>query len=257
MELHLSLAGLGSRAIAQILDTLAQILFGLALLVVLLLFTLIPAVEHGLQSLGELIGAVVVALFSLMLTGGYYVLFEVLWNGQTPGKRIVGIRAIRENGQPIDFFTSVTRTLLRTVDFLPVGYLVGIISILATRQYKRVGDFVAGTLVVKEYGLGPRTVARLPGLAEAGSQDAPAESELSGPVATANVGLLSREEAEAAHRYLERRAQLPVGTERSLARQLALPLMRKLDVPETEGFDYARFLEDVWTAWRRRQRLRE
>src|SRR5262249_57943690 len=70
--------------------------------------------------------------------------------GRTPGKRINGLRVVRSGGQPVDLVTSVIRNLLRIVDFLPVSYLVGIVSIVVTARNQRLGDIAAGTLVVRE-----------------------------------------------------------------------------------------------------------
>jgi len=81
---------------------------------------------------------------------GYFVAFEALWNGQTPGKRAVGLRVVREGGFPLDFRGAVIRNLLRIVDFLPSGYLVGVCMILFHAESRRVGDIAAGTLVIRE-----------------------------------------------------------------------------------------------------------
>jgi hypothetical protein len=95
----------------------------------------------------------VIALFGLIgfvLYSGYYVLFEMLWNGQSPGKRWVGIRVIRRDGTPVTLSESLVRNLARLVDFLPVAYGVGIISMFLDQQSRRLGDLAAGTLVVHD-----------------------------------------------------------------------------------------------------------
>ncbi len=78
----------------------------------------------------------------------YPVLFEVLWRGQTPGKKAMGISVINDDLTPVTFGTSLVRNLLRTVDFLPLFYLVGLATMLSNRRFQRLGDLAAGTLVI-------------------------------------------------------------------------------------------------------------
>ena len=82
------------------------------------------------------------------LYNGYFILLEWLLNGQTPGKRLLHIRVIKQGGYALRFFDTLLRNLLRVVDFLPLFYGVGLTSLLLTRDSQRVGDLVAGTLVV-------------------------------------------------------------------------------------------------------------
>ena len=78
----------------------------------------------------------------------YPVLFEVLRHGQTPGKSVMGLRVVSDDATPIGWNDSLVRNLLRVVDFLPMGYLVGLVSTVATRRFQRLGDLAAGALVV-------------------------------------------------------------------------------------------------------------
>ena len=81
---------------------------------------------------------------------GYFAAFEVLWKGQTPGKRFAGIRVIKESGRPINAVEAIGRNLMRAVDVLPGIYGVGVVCMMCNRQSRRLGDFVAGTVVVHE-----------------------------------------------------------------------------------------------------------
>src|SRR4029078_5649079 len=81
---------------------------------------------------------------------GYYMVFEILWNGQTPGKRLVGVRVMRENGYPIRPVDAVIRNLVRIVDWLPATYGIGVLTMLLNKRSKRLGDFASGTIVVRE-----------------------------------------------------------------------------------------------------------
>src|SRR5438132_13763249 len=95
------------------------------------------------------IALLIVIVFLLM--SGYFAFFEWVWHGQTPGKRWLKLRVIREDGRPISFFEAMVRNLLRVVDFIvPPFYSIGLISVFATERDQRVGDLVAGTVVVGE-----------------------------------------------------------------------------------------------------------
>ena len=78
----------------------------------------------------------------------YPVLFEVYMRGQTPGKRLLGISVINDDLSPVTLGTSMVRNLLRTVDFLPLFYLAGLVTMLSNRRFQRLGDMAAGTLVI-------------------------------------------------------------------------------------------------------------
>lgn len=134
IELSLALAGPLPRILAWFIDTLIRgsLLFVLGLL------------------LGELeiygFGLFMITLF--LIEWFYPVLFEVYMNGQTPGKKALGIRVLCDDGTPVDWSPSLVRNLLRVVDFLPILYGFGLASILMNRDFKRLGDLAAGTVVV-------------------------------------------------------------------------------------------------------------
>jgi uncharacterized RDD family membrane protein YckC len=81
---------------------------------------------------------------------GYYILFETMWEGQSPGKRALGVRVLKTSGMPIGFLDAVIRNLVRIVDFLPFFYGVGVVTMFISPQSRRLGDLAAGTLVVRE-----------------------------------------------------------------------------------------------------------
>jgi hypothetical protein len=78
----------------------------------------------------------------------YPVLFELLARGQTPGKRLLGIAVVNDDLSPVTLGTSLIRNLLRTIDFLPMFYLAGIVTMLSNRRFQRLGDLAAGTQVI-------------------------------------------------------------------------------------------------------------
>lgn len=85
-----------------------------------------------------------------VLYWGYFALFEALMQGQTPGKKVVGIRVVKDSGRAIRPTEALTRNFMRAVDQLPGFYLFAIISVLVSKEKKRIGDYVAGTVVVHE-----------------------------------------------------------------------------------------------------------
>lgn len=140
VEFEFELAGIASRALAWAIDAF-------------ILVTLILVLGLGVSMFGAVLGGLAMAVFSIVVfvvQWGYFVLFEWLWSGRTPGKRVVGLRVITEAGLKPDFFQAVSRNLLRTVDFLPGLYLTGVGSALLDAKQRRLGDLAAGTLVVAE-----------------------------------------------------------------------------------------------------------
>src|SRR5215211_4628553 len=143
-------AGIGSRFLATLLDT---IVVGLLQVVIILVLALVIKAVGGDASL-DLLSAWLLAIFGVVMSlfyWGYYVFFEMLWNGQSPGKRWVGLRVIRADGTPITLSESLIRNLARLVDFLPAAYGIGIITMFIDKQSRRLGDLAAGTLVVQDH----------------------------------------------------------------------------------------------------------
>src|SRR5262249_54993175 len=115
-------------------------------LITVLVTSLSPHISKG----GELWAAAVASLLAFAIYNGYFIFFEWLLNGQTPGKRLLHIRVIQQGGYALRFFDTLLRNLLRVVDFIPLFYGVGLVSLLMSRNSQRLGDLVAGTLVVHQ-----------------------------------------------------------------------------------------------------------
>jgi uncharacterized RDD family membrane protein YckC len=151
------IAGIGTRFLSALIDTVLitvlQVIVSLLLVLILRLSNAISADSGtGLPDLGAWVIAAL-GLVSFLFLWGYYIFFELLWNGATPGKRALGLRVIRVDGTPITITESVIRNLVRLVDFLPAYYGIGVIVIFVNRQTRRLGDLAAGTVVVREAGL--------------------------------------------------------------------------------------------------------
>jgi uncharacterized RDD family membrane protein YckC len=134
--LPLTPAGFGVRVLAQLLDILIRYGIMIALFVLLSL-------------LGRM-GTGFALILTFLIEWFYPVFFEVSRQGRTPGKKWMGIRVVNDDGTPITFGPSLLRNLLRFVDFLPMLYLTGIIASLCNRQFKRLGDLAAGSMVIYE-----------------------------------------------------------------------------------------------------------
>jgi uncharacterized RDD family membrane protein YckC len=150
-SIEFPLAGIGSRFLAVLIDSLIQIAAVVVLALILVGVSL--GVGSGLFSQSSTaqvwIVAVLILLYFLLMYG-YFILFESIWNGQTPGKRLTHIRVIKDSGRPITPIDAVGRNLLRIIDQLPFAYGVGVLSAWISPQSKRLGDYVAGTVVVHE-----------------------------------------------------------------------------------------------------------
>jgi uncharacterized RDD family membrane protein YckC len=224
VSLQYDIAGIGSRGAAAIIDTVVQVVSLIVLFFGLSATALVSAV-FGIR--GDAVGVLVVGLFVLALfvvTAGYFMLFEIVWNGQTPGKRLVGVRVIRENGYPIRPVDAVIRNLVRIVDWLPATYGIGVLTMLLNTRSKRLGDFAAGTIVVREGARGAASVL------------IPAVSESRGYA-------LSNADATLVRDFLTRRVTMNLLARADLASRLATAFSQRYGL--TVGADPERFLEDL------------
>ena len=205
VQLELTLAGVGSRFTSALIDYLIQ---G----AILLALGLVLGYGVGLDpSAGGFAAAIFIVCLFVLFTG-YDVAFEVLNSGRTPGKRLNGLRVVRENGAPVTFATSAVRNVLRLIDILPGWYIVGIASILITRRNQRLGDLAAGTLVVRERRVLPPELRISPSL------EMPAW-DTSG---------IRQEEFDTVVAFLARRYELDHGARVQLGRELAGRLRPKI-----------------------------
>lgn len=151
VDLALEPVGLGSRFLAALIDAVIQYAVAFAVILIGLPVAALWAAESGAAS-----DTVALFFFAILFLGVallfflYKLLFEALWNGQTIGKRVAGIRVVQANGMPVTFLQVVIRNFLRIVDYLPVYYLIGAVCILATGRRQRLGDLAAGTVVVRD-----------------------------------------------------------------------------------------------------------
>ncbi len=161
VEVSFELAGLASRAVACVIDSLLQILIiGLTLLGLGLLgllnreemgagFDALEGNQPGSFPAMPMILAIIGLVFFVTFWG-YHVFFELVTGGRTPGKQLMRLRVLRDSGTAVTFSDSFIRNLVRVIDFLPVYYGVGLLAVLFTDRGKRLGDLAAGTVVIRE-----------------------------------------------------------------------------------------------------------
>ena len=158
-----TLAGIGTRGAAALIDLLIMfVLTGTLWYVVASIPKFLPALRE-IGNGGWARAILIIGQF--LILWGYFVAFEAIWDGQTPGKRVLGLRVVRNGGGGVDVGASAARNLIRFVDFLPFGYFVGMVSVIANQRNQRLGDLVAGTIVVRERllrQLKPRAMASSP-----------------------------------------------------------------------------------------------
>lgn len=219
-------AGIGSRFLAALVDTL--IILVLQIVVIIVLIFIIRPFITGDFSISNPVIALVAGLLGLVaffFFWGYYILFEMLWNGQSLGKRWVGLRVIKADGTPITLTESVVRNFVRLIDFMPAYYGIGVVTMFINSQSRRLGDLAAGTLVVHD-----RAAITLESL----SARAATPSVLRSAV-TATTGLpverLGAQDLQIAEDFLLRKNDL---YNRSvLARRILDNLLTKMGLPTT------------------------
>jgi uncharacterized RDD family membrane protein YckC len=223
IPLELELAGLGTRVLALFIDIFC---FGVLIIAYISTVIALGAV------VGSEIGNVLIYLGMFLLVFGYFIFFEVLWNGQSLGKRIMNIRVIRDGGYPITFYASVIRNLIRVADFLPIGvpFLPGALSVFFHPQYKRLGDMLAGTLVVKE----PQSAQLYTQRQYIQSQERFATGTL-GPLANNPFDTLTPTELALFRRFAQRRWEMNPNDAERLAYRLVAPRVMRLQLQFQPG----------------------
>ncbi|MGH9908505.1 MAG: RDD family protein, partial [Pyrinomonadaceae bacterium] len=150
VPLHFALASIGNRFLACAIDHTVQALTILLMVLAYLALASFSQLGAELTSAPKWVYAVLIVVLFLIVSG-YFAFFEWIWSGQTPGKRWLKLRVIREDGRPVTFWEASVRNLLRSFDMMPAPfYSIGLISVFSSSRDQRVGDFVAGTVVVRE-----------------------------------------------------------------------------------------------------------
>jgi uncharacterized RDD family membrane protein YckC len=241
------LAGLGSRAAAFLLDTAVRALIVISLFAaVMLLSRWLPALDPT----GLLAGASKTWIMALGVTAygvvdlGYFLLFEALWSGQTPGKRNQGLRVIKNNGQPIGWLDSAIRNILRAVDLLAGVYPLGVVVIFLSRTNQRIGDYAAGTVVIAERRRNvPRDRTRLR-----------RNDTLKSVEVESHISRLEPEQYQILRSFLQRRDTMDKASRNDLAGILSRRIMERWGIGSRPNISHESFLEQVVALYEERKR---
>jgi len=239
VPLEFQTANVGSRILAYVID-MAVVVAGIfaGLFAVALLGQATDVVVPDWVA----ITIVLVLLPSWWL--GYFIGFETLWRGRTLGKAALGLRVVTTEGAPVRFRHAAIRGLLGVVDIAIASGFFAVVFILLTKDNQRLGDLVAGTLVLRERS----------GLAAPAPVSFAPPAGLEAYTATLDTSRLTIEEYQAVRTYLLRAASLPPGPRAALALQLADPLVARLRPPPPAGITPEQFLRCVGAAHQQRQR---
>ena len=233
VQLNADIAGVGSRTIALLVDTFLQ---GLVLLPVLFV-----SLEQGPGGTGQ---AIALGIFVFVVVWLYYPAFELLWRGQTPGKRFQGIRVVRTDGQPVGLAPVLVRNLIRIVDVFVLPFLA-LISMVITRRSQRLGDLAAGTMVVRERAL--PTPSALP-FGVPGVSGAP-----SIPASTLDTSAMTERDYTVLRTFLSRRSTLDWKARQQLATRLAARVREQLrERPGDTGLTDEQLIEAAAQSYRAR-----
>jgi uncharacterized RDD family membrane protein YckC len=256
VPLHFALASIGNRFLACALDHFIQIL---AMLVVALLLAWLGNAARWYE---QLRGAPkwVLALLILLVSAiwsGYFAVFEWAWAGQTPGKRRLKLRVIREDGRPVTFWEAAARNAVRVFDMMPwLGipfYSVGLVSVFVSSRDQRVGDFVAGTVVVREREAQAPTFEQV---FSAPTSDAALRRSFKPVAFTADLRGLGEGEIEVVEAFLRRRLDIDEAAREWMAWRVATPILYKLRPDfDPAQFTYEGFLEELLHRYRAAHRF--
>lgn len=253
VPLHFALASIGNRFLACAVDHGLQFL---AILLMYLAAYLLSEASNagGFRNAPKWVLAVMV-IFVFLIVFLYFTFFEWLWNGQTPGKRWLKLRVIREDGRPITFWEAFVRNLVRIFDMMPAPplYSIGLISVFASNRDQRIGDMMAGTVVVREREAEAPTFDQV--FASPVSDLAYRRSYKPAQF-VAELGNLTEPEMEVVEMYLRRRWDMPDTHRQWMAWRVAMPIMFKLrPAYDMASFTYEGFLEELLHRYREQHRF--
>jgi uncharacterized RDD family membrane protein YckC len=262
-------AGIGSRFLAALIDTLIQLTIVAALAIIMLVIINISGLNTSGAAAYVALAIGILGVTAVLL--GYYIFFELIWNGQSPGKRAMRLRVIQISGYPVTPIAVLIRNVLRLVDFLPAYYGIGVITMIVNRNARRLGDLAAGTIVVKEgregdlsslpasdttpsnAALGAARTAYEPRPVGAGSvmipgaRGATATDETAATAANTygiDASRLTREDEALMRDFLDRRHQLAYDRRNALAYQIAAVVYTHVG-GQTTSFTAEGYLEYV------------
>ena len=253
MPLHFALASIGNRFLACAFDHFLQVIVILAALLIFAGTGSGGGLYELVKDAPKWVLAVLILLLFLVWSG-YFALFEWAWNGQTPGKRWLRLRVIREDGRPVTFWEAAARNLVRIFDMEPFPfYSIGLVSVFVSSRDQRIGDMVAGTVVVREREAQAPTFDQV---FSAPTSDAALRRSFKPVPFNANVQALAEGEIEVVEAFLRRRWDLEDAPRQWMAWRVATPILHKLRPDfDPDAFTYEGFLEELLHRYRAAHRF--
>jgi len=246
VSIELPIAGIGSRFVAIVVD---YVIWAVAFAALFIVGAIILPALHVFRDVSANWALGIFFLIVFLLQWGYFALFEAFGNGRTPGKRVMKIHVIHRTGRAISFVESLARNLVRFVDYLPSFYVVGVVTMFLNKQNQRLGDMVAGTLVVRDREI------ESPHWGEMGSRTFTADvvpiadpmppPHLSVVLPASNLAKLLTSDLEVLERFFSRRLDLDLTTRAALAERLAASIRSKSGLEIPPGISVETFLEAV------------
>ena len=253
VPLAFALASIGNRFLAVAIDHFIQ--YAAIILIVLTFISIASGINifSGDSDVGKIfeemskwaVALLIIIIFALFT--GYFIFFEWLWNGQTPGKKLLKLRVIREDGRPITLWEALARNLLRIFDAVPglvvPVYSIGLITIFLSSRDQRVGDIFAGTVVIRERSDEAPTFQETfsNAISDAAFRRVQKRTEFQ-----ADASKLTEREIEVVESFLRRRWDLTERQRLWMAWRIALPIMFKLKPNyDLKTFTYEGFLEEI------------
>lgn len=254
VELRFEIAGPGSRLLALLVDQIAIGIVGALILLVLAAFSIVPLSLESERGVGTTVGIAI--LIIMFLPTLYFFLFETFMHGRTPGKVLLGLRVIRDTGHALDLRGALIRNLMRLVDQLPVPalYITGSLVVFFSAQSRRIGDYVGGTLVVRE----PNKMSTIekeaaPELYQAVSRtETPVMPTLPEQVLT-QLGTITKDDYRAVRHLLDRSIELDTHVVNAAAWKMVTVLCEKIQYDPSDIRDPLQFLFALTTEWERRK----
>jgi uncharacterized RDD family membrane protein YckC len=239
VELEFTLAGVGSRTVALLIDYL---IWSIALMVLLFVFGFLFYSVSAIAGATKWVVAIQAFIFFVVYIG-YFIFFETIWQGQTPGKRYAKIRVIRDDGRTAGLQQAIMRSLLRMVDDI---LFLGLLMIMFTKQEKRLGDLVAGTIVVQEgQVVSPKEIAI----------DPAAQMMVPNLLATGKMQALTPDDFAGIRRYLQRYPYLSPSAQRTVSYKLYQQIIdiTKL-VDRSANPNHHLFIQTVYLVYQEQQK---
>jgi uncharacterized RDD family membrane protein YckC len=232
ISLEFPLAGIGSRFMGLAVDTLLQVLLYTAgIFAIIGIAKYAPALPVRIAWIPKSWAPAMVILFVFCVYWGYFAFFEVIWRGQTPGKKLAGIRVMKDSGRALNVYEAIGRNLLRAVDWLPGMYITGIVSMMISRRNQRLGDHLVGSIVVHD---------------KRAEQIRPEwSSNAEQPSASPELSRITPDELILIETYLQRRHTLELGFRDATALKIATRMTAKTGIERPQDQSLDDFLETI------------